>query len=155
MACESHPYPRGDSSSLNFSDLYIPQNRFDDLPNSGSNTNKQKNSNPIHLFSPGPFSPSSDAIPSRTESSTLFSVSRTRIVFYITSAVIGNVLAEPIIDALMRGLSHVIFSFGRRQESTACRHRIKPGAKINLCFPAPRKCQRVSPYRGGKDLLPV
>lgn len=64
-------------------------------------------------------------------------------------------LAEAIIDAVVRGLSHVIFRFGRREKSAAGCHRVKPRAKIDLGFPAPRKCHTVPRDRAGKDLLPV
>ena len=48
---------------------------------------------------------------------------------------IGGGPAKPVIDALMRGLAHVIFSFGRCHESTVGGHRVESGAKINIYFP--------------------
>ena len=55
----------------------------------------------------------------------------------------------------MRGLSHVIFRLGCGETSAAGLHGVKPGAKIDLGFPAPRKCRTVPGNRAGKDLLPV
>lgn len=85
----------------------------------------------------------------------IFSASKTRIGFYLWSMVVGNSLAEAIIDALMSGLSHVAFCLGSGKKSAAGLHRVKPRAKIDLGFPAPRKCHTVPHDRAGKDLLPV
>ena len=50
---------------------------------------------------------------------------------------------QPIINALMRELTHVVFSLQRCCESTISEHRMKAFIKVYMTFPCPWVCPSV------------
>jgi len=67
----------------------------------------------------------------------------------------GSLLAEPIIDALMRALTHMIFGLGRGGEGAVGEHRMKPRIEIDLALPSPCVGPRVQADHREVCLLPI
>ena len=47
------------------------------------------------------------------------------------------VSTEPVVNALMRGLTQVVFSLQRGSESAVGEHGVEAGIKVDVTFPCP------------------